>query len=366
MLFDPRPKERREDLFGRDEEVTTLVNYIRSDAPITLVIGIRRIGKTSLIKVGIKECGFPFIYIDGRELEECGFSTSCLYRLFSEGLSSVCGVWASLRDYLRRVKGVSVAGLSIELSTGKERPSLISILKRINEWCEDHGLFTTVVIDEAQYLRFLLGGKGRVNFRSIISYCYDNLPRIKFVLTGSEVGLLMDFIGFTNPESPLYGRVRNELVLKRFSREVSMEFLEVGFKEYGMNVPKELLEYVVSKVDGIPGWLTYVGFKCVMSKRIDYELINEVAKEAVQTALTELKHLIRSSRYYALALKAIALGNERWSQIKKAIELWLGRSVTNARVSRVLETLTKMSILGKEEGRYVFLDPIIKEVAKQL
>jgi len=331
-----------------------------------LVLGIRRVGKTSLVKVSVKECGCPSIYIDGRELEECGYSTSCLYNLLSEELSKICGVWGSLSGYLRRVKGVSVAGLSIEFRSGRERPSLISVFRRLDEWSQDEGTMVAVVIDEAQYLRFMMGGKGRPDLRGVISYCYDNLPRIRFVLTGSEVGLVMDFIGFSNPGSPLYGRVRDELVLERFSPDVSADFLERGFEEYGMGVPKDVLDYIVSKVDGIPGWLTYIGFKCVKARSVRYEVIDEVAKEAVQVALSELKHLAQRSRYYALVLKAVALGSERWSQIKKALELWLGRSVTNAQVSRALDALTKMSILGKEEGRYVFLDPIVREAAKEL
>ncbi|MEM2563798.1 MAG: ATP-binding protein, partial [Candidatus Bathyarchaeia archaeon] len=48
--------------------------------------------------------------------------------------------------------------------------------------------------DEAQMLRFLEGGKGRIDFRRMLAYAYDNLRGLRFILTGSEVGLLLSFL----------------------------------------------------------------------------------------------------------------------------------------------------------------------------
>jgi len=43
MLFDPRPKRRRDDLFNREKEIEKLHNFVND--PITILTGIRRIGK---------------------------------------------------------------------------------------------------------------------------------------------------------------------------------------------------------------------------------------------------------------------------------------------------------------------------------
>jgi hypothetical protein len=43
LLFDPRPKTRRADLFGRDRELEMLAENVNS--PLILITGIRRIGK---------------------------------------------------------------------------------------------------------------------------------------------------------------------------------------------------------------------------------------------------------------------------------------------------------------------------------
>lgn len=65
MLFDPAPKIRREDFFDREiERVKSLLS------PITLVLGLRRTGKSSLIRISLEELGHPYIYVDLRKFEE--------------------------------------------------------------------------------------------------------------------------------------------------------------------------------------------------------------------------------------------------------------------------------------------------------
>ncbi|WP_238842107.1 ATP-binding protein [Sulfolobus sp. E11-6] len=67
MLFDPSPKDNRKDFFDRENEIEKLKEL---RAPITLVLGLRRTGKSSLIKIGINELNLPYIYLDLRKFEE--------------------------------------------------------------------------------------------------------------------------------------------------------------------------------------------------------------------------------------------------------------------------------------------------------
>ena len=48
MLFDPRSKENLNELFDREEEIEKLNQAVKT--PLTLLLGMRRIGKTSLLK----------------------------------------------------------------------------------------------------------------------------------------------------------------------------------------------------------------------------------------------------------------------------------------------------------------------------
>jgi hypothetical protein len=48
MLFSPEPKTRRQDLYDFNRELSALVTALRAER-LTLVTGLRRIGKTSLL-----------------------------------------------------------------------------------------------------------------------------------------------------------------------------------------------------------------------------------------------------------------------------------------------------------------------------
>jgi len=90
------------------------------------------------------------------------------------------------------------------------------LFEKLDEWIEeeDEIPYLVVAFDEAQLLRFLTGGKGKIDFREFFAYIYDNLKNIRLVLTGSEMGLLLDFLGFNESGKPLYGRYREEIILK--------------------------------------------------------------------------------------------------------------------------------------------------------
>ncbi len=71
MLFDPRPKTSRRDLFNREEELALLDNAARRGEPLILVLGIRRVGKTSLLRSFLEEWrGIHNGYAPGGIVEE--------------------------------------------------------------------------------------------------------------------------------------------------------------------------------------------------------------------------------------------------------------------------------------------------------
>ncbi len=362
MLFDPRPKTSRRELYDREDELQALEDFARRGSPLMVMLGIRRIGKTSLLRVFLHESGHPFIYIDARALEEQGYRRESLYRMLSSELTRLRGKWAGLVEYLRLLEGVEIGPALVRFDLVRRLPSLIEVFSRIDEWAVDSGRSVIVAVDEAQLLRYLRGGKGRIDFTQIVSYAYDHLRSIRFVLTGSEVGLLMDFLGFNDPGGWLYGRVRDELVVARFDHGKSIDFLENGFSECGATYAGSVLEEITAKVDGIPGWLTYFGY--YYCKNPSPEAVQQVYEEAKTLAIDELRKL--PSRYYALALKAIALGYSKWRNIKQALELWKGRPLTNAQVTRALKALSKLSLIEKVGDRYKILDPIIAGAAKEL
>ena len=89
--------------------------------------------------------------------------------------------------------------------------------------------------------------RGKLGYEvlALLAHSYDYCKNISFILTGSELGLLYDFLRLDDPSSPLYGRHIEEVRVGRFNADRSLDFLERGFQQYNMKTSRETLEYAV-------------------------------------------------------------------------------------------------------------------------
>lgn len=340
MLFDERPKSKKEDLYNRDAEISEILNNI--DRPIIVLTGIRRIGKTSILRVALGMIDIPNIIIDARSLKS-NYGRRDLYNLISRALSSSLD---KLKNILTAIKSIKILGSEVEISwRGKNYISITGLFDYLNR------RRIIIAIDEAQYLRGPLSSE----VREALAHSYDYNDNITFILTGSEAGLLQDFLKTENSTSPLYGRYIHKIVIDRFSREQSIEFLELGFKQAGVSV--DGLENVVELFDGVPGWLTFYGNKYISG----YRDLNEILEIAIETAKVELNNIARTKRY-KLVLKAIAEGVDGWVKLKKYLEEKETTTVSTSILSNIIKTLEDMNIIKN----YKFLDPIYREAALKL
>jgi AAA+ ATPase superfamily predicted ATPase len=184
MLFSIKPKERKDELYDFEKELEELMKGVER-SPITIVIGMRRTGKTSLLKVALNELRNPYIYLDTR------FSVNPTYRDF------IYIVKESLEDFVRRYKSFrekivevlsSVKGVSISIpfssidiswrgSSKLEFPEFFTALNRIGSELKKS---VVVAFDEAQELRKITW----IDFVRLFAYVYDNLDYVRIVLTG--------------------------------------------------------------------------------------------------------------------------------------------------------------------------------------
>lgn len=262
-----------------------------------------------------------------------------------------------LLDLLRGIKGISISAGAVSLAWGRrQRPSLGEVFTALNEWAEGQGVRFVLAFDEAQELRYL----APLRVRFLLAYLYDHAPNVVLVLTGSQMGLLYDFVGAEDPSSPLYGRARFEVRLGRLDREKSIEFLERGFQQHGIKPKPELLDEAVEKLDGIVGWLTYFGWS-VATKGTDS--VEEVLKEASALALEELEHFLSSRpqarRRYLRILRSISREPLRWSDIKRSLEAKEGVEISDPVLMRLLNNLLAAGLIERREGLYALSDPVL-------
>ncbi len=365
MLFDPRPKTKREDLFDREKELETLQS---GDAPMILILAPRRYGKTSLLNVFLNEIPDPHIFIDCRALIVEETSKEVFYRFMTNEINRIARSDKNILKWIERIKGIKIFGFEVSFAEyEKSPPNLGEIMKVINDWSVNSSIKTLLVFDEAQLLRFFRR-RGGIDFVDLFSYIYDNLEGIRIILTGSEVGILKDFLGINEVDSPMYGRYISEINLSKFSKDMSLEFLLEGFKQIGMEPTPLILEKAVYALDGVVGWLVMFGNKAVERKRVDDEILNEVLSEAKLVVKNELEQLFKNSEKYRYILKALSYGANTWGSIKEAVEFYEGRKITDASFTRILNRLISMGYVNVRHGEkkiYEISDPIVAKVVKE-
>jgi hypothetical protein len=359
LYFDPRPKIKREDLYNREKELEEFSKAL-SYAPMIVVTGLRRTGKTSFVNVALVECGYPYAILDLRGLPYNPSHTDIIRRL-EVAFKQVEKKWLSdLVDALKHIKGVSILGGELSFEWSKKGLDLTELFAKIDRWALEKKKKFVIAFDEMQVIR---GDKWMLRF---LAHVIDTYHNIVVVVTGSEVGVLFDFLGFDQPNSPLYGRHFVQIQMKNFSAEMAKEFLAAGFKQIKMKPSAELLAYAVQELDGVPGWLTLFGVRCRDKNSCSKEIVDEVASEAGKLARDEALKIVTYSRRYGIILNFLSkMGEATWSQIKSAIEIKEARSITNHTVSTLIRNLIKMGIIMAMNGKYTIADSILTRGIKE-
>jgi len=376
MLFDERPKDKLEDLFNREEEMKEFSNAIRLKRPLIIISGFRRVGKTSLLKTMITQNVKYSIFIDLRNLASKKTATrEDVIHLIQSSLQTFLddnkAVAEQITDALRTVRGVSVSmpgggGFSIQLEPKSEKKlDLIGLFTRINKWADEKGELVLLAIDEAQEFR----KAQQFNMAGLIASMYDNCKNIVTVLTGSEVGLLYEFIGIEDTKAPLFGRSYEEIKVKHLSKEQSKEFLLKGFEQYKIERQKTVLgtdaiELAVEQLGGVIGWLIKFGIKCVQRNEITGENLEEIREEGSKLAKQEYDNFMSTrvaTERYEIIMKTLGAQPSTWDAIKTQLSIETKKTIYNKNVSDLLGTLQKTGFVNKKDDKYHIEDPLLKK-----
>ena len=177
---------------------------------------------------------------------------------------------------------------------------------------------------------------------------------------------MFDFLGFDDPNAPLFGRHYIQIQMENFSPQQSKDFLTEGFNQIGVATTPKVVDYAVQNLDGIAGWLTLFGSRCNDKHSSSEAIVDEVVFEAGRLARGEAVKLTAVSKRYGVALNFLS-GVEQagWGQVKERIEANEKHMLTNAAVSKVLNTLVKVAFLQKIDEKYSIADPLLAKGIKE-
>jgi len=351
LYFSLAVKTRKEDFFNMEKELESLKKELLDPFTRMIVVkGLRRTGKSSLMRVALNEVKVPYIFIDLRLAGP--LTPEDLYEYFSAELSKFLED-KGFRKILSGIRGIEISGLKLEFK--EKKVSIISrMLEEIGKWARGRQII--LAIDEAQELRNVRG------FSEILAHVYDYVNEVKILLAGSEVGLLDKFLGVGNPKAPLFGRAFSEINLERLSREKASEFLKAGFRQAGVRISKDEVDQAVSKLDGIIGWLTFYGY---LRSKGEPDALRRAVEEGARMVAEEFRNFLSARslarRRYIEVMRTLVRPST-WSEVKRALRLMA--NVSDKQVSSYLRELVYYGFIEKKGDFYSIPDPLLVEAVR--
>jgi len=239
---------------------------------------------------------------------------------------------------------------------GMDIPDVLSSFQRLSK---SSGTRFVLVLDEAQEFRRIADYK----LQNLMSDIYDHRHEIQMVVSGSQVGLLDDFLELDDPEAPLFGRGVAEVAVTRLSANLATDFLRRGCKQAGVRADGNTIDLAVSELDGVIGWLALFG-NATMSGGSPRQALARTIEEGSKLEAQELEHFLKTreqgrKRYVAILKASARLGPARWTALKVNLQAEEGKKICDKIFSALLENLVKANFLDKKGDAYSVPDPLL-------
>lgn len=339
MYFETEPKSRKSDFFNYDHEYEQVKKALERHEKIIVVVGVRRVGKTSLLNVIYHETKGLKLWLDGRVVTEPKKEVfAAIYETAKSGQPKIFGHIDSFN--------VSAFGVGLNVKVGSE--TRLEIEKKIHAAGP-----ICVFMDEAQRMDIR-------DLADLLSYFYDRHPTVSFVLSGSEIGLVEEILGESDSEHPLYGRQIVKVTVNRLDPNRSMDFLREGFAQLKVPVGENELREAVAELDGLIGWLTLYGYGKGVHK--DRDALKKASQNAAQIAASELLHFFKKTRNRKLYLSILKnTDGVGWEELRNRSGKNYGRPLNPNLFSYALAKLVAYSFVEKKDQKYGLSDPLLKK-----
>ncbi|MGD0510244.1 MAG: ATP-binding protein, partial [Candidatus Micrarchaeaceae archaeon] len=302
-----------------------------------ILLGPRRIGKTSLAECAITKLSKKIFVLDARENNDI---TQSLNQLLSIPESSL-KVKAEIKVPHTPIN------IGIDYTRTLSKKNLESLLKKVRH--------LYILIDEAQWLKN--PKKVVMLLAHLYDYYYDH---VTFIITGSMIGVVKSIIE-PGPNSPLYGRAITKMEIKRWQSTTSLGFLKAGTSELGLELDEKTALDIEENLDGLPGWLTLFGYNYAQTKN-PHEALRETIQEANKIVSQEIKSIAELGIGTPRLIKVL---NTLSKEPMRFVDIIESTGFNNTSLSKYITTLNRLGYIEKNsKERYFISDPMLAQFIK--
>ena len=361
---------------GRETEIKKLTISILTQAQNNVVIGPRRIGKTSLLgnlKSSLDD-RVLFVLINCREMME----PVDFFRITTKSLVETYGEKHRIKGLARKFSGIfrekitSAYGSLAEIGGSIEHVGKIYLRFRDRELNEQDLVTETfeflenfsqetkepivIAFDEFQELKKFNG-----SIFNVLKSRMDKLPAVRYVFSGSSISLLHNV--FLKPDSPLYlMAARTEL--KPIEKKEVKKYIKSRLSTKNIEISEEALEEIYQLTGGFPFYFQKLGF--LLYQNTVLEAKSQLGIEDVNSAFAamleefdsefEARYTEKFSEQQKKVLKYLSSEKQRrLSQIAQDMNTAASSLTTSMR-----DLHNTMTVNKPEEGLYEITDNVFR------
>jgi AAA+ ATPase superfamily predicted ATPase len=257
---------------GRSEEITKTKLSILNAAQNYVIIGPRRIGKTSLLKNLKKsvEDSTLFVYVNCRKITSLAdlfrITTRSLVLAYEEkhrikGLTikfseifngRITAATRSISEIGGNIESIGHVYLRFREEDIDEEELVSEAFKFISNFADEIKEPVVMAFDEFQELSKLKG-----NIFNLLKTHMDSQPDVRYIFSGSSLSLMQDV--FLKPDSPVY-LMAARFQLDSIKKEDVDRYIRSRLKLKDIRISDEALDRIYEYTDGFPFYFQKMGF----------------------------------------------------------------------------------------------------------
>lgn len=359
----------------REKEIKELIKHIKSMSN-TCLLGMRRMGKTSILLKTVKEINDPIpVYINCYGIPDKKRFASLLLDSIKDAYIDHTDdgkYTSSIKKYLKKsMDHIAYQLTDMDVNVGKYFKIRIGIKQKdidqdilledtfnyAEKLGENKGKKFVVILDEFQDVGSRWGDDFLKRLRSIV----EKQKNVCYVFCGSSITFMNSLV--ENIKSPFYRQLNNIMIGSLPDKEVRY-FVRNRFRLCGYSISDKTITKFIELTWSIPDYVQRMGS---IASWLSKNITNKVAENAYEKMLIELDSEFREtlsklnqrSGVYGAILTGLSLYNSL-SDISKFIGYDLSKS------ARQIIYLQKLGLIEKiGYGKYKITDPILNDWLKR-
>ncbi|HCA82158.1 MAG TPA: hypothetical protein DEP18_00100 [Flavobacteriales bacterium] len=345
---------------NRKQELQRLSGNLRNKIN-TIVLGPRRIGKTSLVrKITAEYSGlsyYRFCYIDAYKVND----EESFYSYFASEVIKACSsnVEEAI-EYSRQLMAKSSSRLAVSLTQSRDYNLAVVTEDEIGDDAMDFGNeiarkknFTLIIcIDNFQNIeRFEQSLLFQKKFKTAI----EKHDKTVYCIAGTRTSFLND--AFLNPDQPLY-QMGDLIQLDRIALDELAPLIMNRFSESGKSCAMMFAERICKEMVCHPYFTQQLAHIVYMNAngKVDDAVISRSVEEMIERNLVSFQREYENlSILQANFLRMLLDGVEDGFTTKPMIEKY--KLSSSAAVIRVIDSLLKKEVIERRQGKFCFVDP---------